>query len=172
MHLRDRQVIKTLLTVSPETILDIGCGIGRTMSKFKELGFEATGIDNSDLSIDICRKKGLKVFKMDAPSMEFSDNSFDVVFAEGLLEHFEDYEPFVREMIRVSKKYILLVQPNAHSILGKIVSIATEKLTKGNVKEIPYRMSDFIESFRKRGCKLLVQKPAAMNTFVVLLFQK
>ena len=137
--------------------------------KFKELGFEVTGIDNSQSGIAICEKKGFKVFRMDAASMKFGDNSFDVVFAEGLLEHFEDYEPFVREMIRVSKKYILLVQPNAHSILGKIVNIATEKLTKGNVKEIPYKMADFVKSFRKHGCKLLVQRPAALNTYVILL---
>ena len=142
------------------------------MSKFKELDFEVTGIDNSESSIAICKKQGLAVLKMDATSMGFSDNAFDVVFAEGLLEHFEDYEPFVKEMVRVSKKYILLVQPNSHSICGKILTVAIEKLIKNNVKEIPYKMEDYIKSFKKYNCKLILQKSAALYTFAVLLFQK
>ncbi|MEK7071887.1 MAG: class I SAM-dependent methyltransferase [Patescibacteria group bacterium] len=172
MYLIDRQAIKTLLDISPRTILDVGCGIGRTMSKFKELGFKVIGVDNSETSIDFCQKKGLEAILMDASNMNFQDNSFDVVFAEGLLEHFENYGPLVKEMIRVSKKHILLVQPNCHSLCGKILNIAIETLTKGNIKEIPYRMEEYIESFRKYGCKLILRRPALFNSFAILLFQK
>lgn len=172
MYLIDRQIIKTLLDISPKTILDVGCGIGRTMSKFKKFGFKAIGIDNSEASIDFCQKKGLDVILMDASKMNFPNNSFDVVFAEGLLEHFENYEPFAKEMIRVSKKHILLMQPNCHSLCGKILNIAIETLTKGNIKEIPYRMEEYIESFEKYGCKLILRRPALFNAFAMLLFQK
>lgn len=172
MYLLDRQTVKTLLDIVPRTILDIGCGVGRTMSKFKKFGFKTIGIDNSEASIDFCQKKGLDVILMDASKMNFPNNSFDVVFAEGLLEHFENYEPFVKEMIRVSKKHILLMQPNCHSLCGKILNIAIEKLTKGNIKEIPYRMEEYTESFEKYGCKLILRRPALFNAFAILLFQK
>ncbi len=172
----DRQVIKALLSISPESILDVGCGIGRSMSKFKSLGFKMIGIDNSRSSIEACQAKGFilgkDIFKMDAAKMDFSDASFDVVFSEGLLEHFENYDPFVKEMVRVSKKYILLIQPNSHSLAGKILNTATRILKKENPEELPYKMKDYINSFNNCNCKLIFQKPAFWNAFVVLLFQK
>jgi SAM-dependent methyltransferase len=172
MYLRDCVVIDMLKNISPEIILDVGCGIGRTMSKFKKYGFEVVGIDNSKKSVSFCGKKGLKVSEMDASSMDFADNSFDVVFAEGLLEHFENYNPLVKEMVRVSERYIILVQPNSHTFFGKILNVATELLTKGNVKELPYKMEDYIKSFKKLNCELISKKSAALNTFAVFLFQK
>lgn len=176
MNERDRPIAKMLSEISPKNILDIGCGIGRTILKFKKLGLETVGIDNSESSIALCERKGLKIgkeiIKMNADSLRFSNSSFDVVFAEGLLEHFENYEPFVKEMVRVSRKYVLLLQPNAHSVCGKILNLAIEKLTRGNVKEIPYQMEDYIKSFEKYGCKLVKSHPAFFNAFAVLLFQK
>jgi SAM-dependent methyltransferase len=41
-------------------VLDIGCGAGRFMLYLERKGFEVTGIDNSPLSISVCRKRGLK----------------------------------------------------------------------------------------------------------------
>jgi len=41
-------------------ILDIGCGAGRHSLYLQEKGFEVTGIDNSPLSIEVCRQRGLK----------------------------------------------------------------------------------------------------------------
>lgn len=177
MYLMDRGVIKVLLGISAKTILDVGCGVGRTMSKFKKLGFEVVGIDNSKTSIAICEKRGFKVgreiFETDITQNKFSDSSFDVVFSEGLLEHFKNYEPLIKEMVRVSKKYILLIQPNFHSICGKILNIVTYKiLKKENPEEIPYKMGDYIESFKKYNCKLVLQKRAVFGAFAVLLFQK
>jgi len=171
----DRQVLKVLLTISRGSILDIGCGIGRSLTKFRRLGFSVVGIDNSPSSIEACSKKGLKpgkdVFKMDASAIGFRDSSFDVVFSEGLLEHFENYDPFVREMVRVSGKYILLIQPNYHSLAGKTINLATRIIKKENPKEIPYRMEDYVESFKKYGCELVLQRSAFFDAFRVFLFK-
>jgi ubiquinone/menaquinone biosynthesis C-methylase UbiE len=172
MFYRDRQIIKVLKEIKPRVILDVGCGIGRTVNVFKKSGFNARGIDNSESSISFCKKNGLEADLMDASRINFTDNFFEAVFAEGLLEHFENYEPFVKEMTRVSKKYILLIQPNAHSVFGKLLNWGIEHFTKDNVKEIPYRMEDYAKTFEKYDCKLLSNKGAALNTFRVLLFEK
>jgi hypothetical protein len=45
-------------------VLDIGCGAGRFTLHLQRKGFEATGIDNSPLSISVCRERGLKNVKV------------------------------------------------------------------------------------------------------------
>ena len=41
-------------------ILDIGCGAGRHCLYLQGKGFDVTGIDNSPLSIEVCRQRGLQ----------------------------------------------------------------------------------------------------------------
>ncbi|MFC1946631.1 class I SAM-dependent methyltransferase [Chloroflexota bacterium] len=41
-------------------VLDIGCGAGRHCLYLQDKGLEVTGIDNSPLSIEVCRQRGLK----------------------------------------------------------------------------------------------------------------
>ncbi|PJA01602.1 hypothetical protein COX74_01905 [bacterium (Candidatus Gribaldobacteria) CG_4_10_14_0_2_um_filter_41_16] len=175
-YFMDRAVIITLVKISPKSILDIGCGIGRSMSKFKNIGFKVVGIDNSPSSIIACESKGFKVgediIKMDASHLDFNNGSFEVVFSEGLLEHFENYQPFVEEMVRVSNKFVLLIQPNFHSLAGKIINLATRILKRENPEELPYRMEYYINSFNKYGCKLELRKSVFFNAFTVLLFKK
>ena len=41
-------------------ILDIGCGAGRHCLYLQEKGFAVTGIDNSPLAIEVCKRRGVK----------------------------------------------------------------------------------------------------------------
>lgn len=41
-------------------VLDIGCGAGRHSLYLQGKGFDVTGIDNSPLAIEVCKKRGLK----------------------------------------------------------------------------------------------------------------
>ena len=41
-------------------VLDIGCGAGRVALHLQEKGHDVIGIDNSPLSIKVCKKRGLK----------------------------------------------------------------------------------------------------------------
>lgn len=41
-------------------VLDIGCGAGRHCLYLQEKGLEVTGIDNSPLSIEVCKQRGIK----------------------------------------------------------------------------------------------------------------
>ena len=41
-------------------VLDIGCGAGRHCLYLQEKGLEVTGIDNSPLTIEVCKNRGVK----------------------------------------------------------------------------------------------------------------
>lgn len=137
-------------------IIDIGCGSGKSLFYFRDFGFKnSIGIDISSNALKICDSLGFKinkdVFLMSGAKTKFKSNSFDLVFAEGLLEHFKDFMPIAREMARLSKRYILITQPDHFTLTGNMLNRIVSKLEKAHVKEYDYRMSDFIKAFESLG---------------------
>ncbi len=156
-------------------ILDLGCGTGRTIINFKSWGYDNTiGIDNSPASIQICSNRGLRprkdVFLMDGTQTAFQDKAFDLIFEEGVLEHFEDFSPFIKEMSRLSNRYILLLQPNHYSLMGKLIDIA-EHLCGHNVKEYSYRPKNFIKALEEKGFSFKLIKYTPFHEIFALLFE-
>ena len=45
-------------------VLDVGCGAGRVGLHLQDLGFSVLSIDNSPLSIEVCRMRGLRKVKL------------------------------------------------------------------------------------------------------------
>jgi len=141
-------------------ILDVGCGTGRTLIWFRQHDYKnPIGIDHSGASIAICEKKGLKrgkdVFQKDILSSKLETNSFDLVFSEGLLEHFKNFRPIVKEMCRISNRYVLLLQPNHFGIFKKLGDLYYKLFPNPNtVKEYTYAVKDFEKAFNEFGYKL------------------
>lgn len=157
------------------SIIDVGCGSGLTLKYFRSRGFDnSIGIDISSKALKRCQEKGFAlgrdIFRIDATSISYEDGSFDIVFSWGMLEHFEDYTPFVEEMIRVSRRVVILVQPNVHSLYGFLLFHLTNILGRG-VDEYPYHIEEFIESFESRNCKLMSRKATPFREFEVLVFE-
>lgn len=88
-------------------VLEIGCGLGIDSVKFAKAGAALTCVDLSNVSVrctqDLLRQLGLEaaVLQGDAQSLAFPDESFDVVYAYGILMHVEDEARAVREIHRV-----------------------------------------------------------------------
>ena len=95
------------------TILDVGCGGGRTIAKLAALGPEAKifGIDYSDDSVAIARKTNAKLIqtgRVDIGSgtvseLPFPENTFDVVTAVETHFFWPDLPNDLREVMRVLK---------------------------------------------------------------------
>ncbi len=156
-------------------ILDIGCGSGETLQTFQKLGFvNINGIDNSREALKLCIAKGFtlnrNIFRIDATKTPFENGRFELIFSWGLLEHFTDFSPFVREMARLSRRYILLVQPNPFSLYGKLLKFLAD-LFRHNVREHAYRIEDFIDAFNKVGFRLKILSKTPLREFMVLLFE-
>lgn len=107
-------------------ILDIGCGLGQTLSFLKKKGFNSLyGIDINDESISICKQNGLSVEKIN-DTREFAKQTsrkFDRIIMSHVLEHIRK-EDMIDTLIHI-KKYLLkeggtflLMVPNAQSYTG------------------------------------------------------
>ena len=88
-------------------ILDVGCGAGFLSNALGGQGFEVTGLDLSEDSLEVARKhdhtKKINYVQGDAAHLPFVENSFDAVTAMDFLEHVEDPARLVREVSRVLK---------------------------------------------------------------------
>lgn len=179
MDLTTRLVLRVLRKIkfSPDdSLLEIGCGSGRTLGLIKSWGYQrAVGIDYAPDSIKLCAKNNLKpgvdVLLMDAEQTGFSSGSFSLIFAEGVLEHFTDFAPIVREMCRVSSRYVLITQPNHYSPLGRLSHLLQEKL-RDNVKEYSYHWQEFRDSFALQGFQLILKKNTLLGDVWILLFRR
>lgn len=87
-------------------ILEGGCGKGQLVYAFKELGYDAYGIDYAKRTVDKTNKlfPELKISFGDVRKTEFPDNFFDGYWSIGVIEHFfEGYASVIREMERIIK---------------------------------------------------------------------
>ena len=82
------------------TILDFGCGDGKTVNEYRSLGFNAFGVDivldeENDFLRPINTKGNYRI--------PFDDETFDFVFSEQVLEHAQNYRQALSEIHRVLK---------------------------------------------------------------------
>ena len=101
------------------SVLDIGCGTGHFSRMFAEGGCRVTGIDTDLAALDFAEKQGggVKYVSGSAAELPFPPKSFDYCTAVTSLCFVENPASAVSEMLRVSRKVVLLGLLNRHSLL-------------------------------------------------------
>lgn len=89
-------------------VLDLGCGSGKDVDVFNQLGFDSIGVDASKGMLREAKRihPKIKLFLMDIRSLEFSDNYFNGVWSWSVLTHLKDNDKLtsLKEAHRVLKK--------------------------------------------------------------------
>jgi ubiquinone/menaquinone biosynthesis C-methylase UbiE len=118
-----REILQTMRDLKAASLLDVCCGTGRAIRAALDNGYIATGIDASPSLIEIgCRELSIpkECFIVgDATNLPFQDNSFDVSCILGALHHTAQPRRIVTEMVRVTKKAII-VSDQANNLSGGI----------------------------------------------------
>ena len=127
--------------VAGKRVMEVGAGSGRDSVQLAKAGAIAVILDYSMPSIETARRvaerEGARAHfvRADALRLPFRDGTFDVVFHQGLLEHFRDPHPLLRENVRVLAPGALLlvdVPQRFHLYtVGKHVLIALGKWFAG-----------------------------------------
>ncbi len=99
-------------------VLDVGCGTGRWLRRYKQLNFCAVGLDATQ---DMLRRalaggSGLAVVAAQAQRLPFPDSAFDLVSDVTVVQHIASLEQDVvlQEMVRVLK-------PGGHLLLIELI---------------------------------------------------
>jgi len=129
------------------SILDVGCGDGYLLTKLQDKSY-TKALFASDLSFSRIKKTRANARKgaflqSSVTAMAFKDNSFDVVTCSELLEHVSDWESALSELIRISKKNIIITVPNEQKLVAvKCVKCGTENYLSGHINS--FSENDFL----------------------------
>ncbi len=100
----------------PDSILDVGAGEGFTLEMFREnkIGKKNEGIEYMDDALQLAKKlhPQVKIKKGNIYELPYKANFFDLVVCNEVLEHLEEPKKALKELKRVSKKYLILSVPN------------------------------------------------------------
>ncbi|MAG08628.1 hypothetical protein CMO89_04090 [Candidatus Woesearchaeota archaeon] len=119
-HVIDKiNFIKDNLKLTPkDKVLEVGAGSGYfSFYLEKHCNLLATDVNKGILSLNPAKHKQVS----DGNNLNFKDNSFDVVMAFDILHHVDNPEIIIKEMKRVSRKYLVFAEPNADCISQKMI---------------------------------------------------
>lgn len=148
-------------------ILDIGCGTGNSTAELAARGFEAIGADGCERFVEHARTNFAQVrfILADASGLPFDDNAFDSVASYNALEHFDQIEPPLREMIRVVSPGGLIAI-NCPNLLSPMIAVAALK-NGGKTFEGKKNLASVAYVFF-RNCYWLMKKKISNGYFFMM----
>ena len=147
-------------------LLEIGCGMGTDLLQFARGGARVTGTDLTPRSIEISRQH-LTIYGesgdfaiADCETLPFTNESFDVVYSNGVLHHTPDTAGAVREIHRVLRPggqvRVMLYHRRSFAYWGEVIlrhGLLKGEFLRGNSPaEI---MSKYVEFNEGGGCPLV-----------------
>jgi SAM-dependent methyltransferase len=143
--------------------LDCGSGSGILAAVYARLGFTAVGLDVSfrgaALGAELARRWGLGncLFVVgDAAQLPFRAGAFDLVAANGLLEHLYDIERFAAQAARVLRPGGRLIAHDVNRFLNPVLTRLRPSLDPGRLRLfIPPLAALLIPSRRARLARTL-----------------
>jgi SAM-dependent methyltransferase len=129
-------------------ILDVGCGNGIFTARFAGTRASVVGLDSS---FHLLRQNPHpRLIRGDATKLPFDDDTFDLVFEANVLHHVPDREQVLREMNRVSRRYVVLLEPNRYNPL-MLAFFLVVRAERGALKSCVRRLENEI-----RRCDLQI----------------
>src|SRR5215216_7301322 len=155
-------------------LLEIGCGMGTDLLQFARGGARCTGIDLTPRSVEITRHR-FKLYGADGDFMisdgerlPFRDESFDVVYSNGVLHHTPDTAGAIREAHRVLRPggtaKVMLYHRHSLNFWFEIVLrrgvLGAEFLRGRSAEEIMSRVIEFSDHDARPLVKVYSRKQA------------
>ena len=101
---------------SVQTGVDLGCGTGSFTRRFFTPAIKAFGVDISIQAVERAQSKKDEIvyFVSDISALGIKSNSVDLVVFSGVLHHFPDPAPVLKEAYRILRKGGLLLSYDPH----------------------------------------------------------
>jgi ubiquinone/menaquinone biosynthesis C-methylase UbiE len=101
------------------SVLDVGFGLGYGLNILAIKAKSVSGVDVDARAYQYCRdtivNRNPRLVYLDVYDgyvLPFPDDAFDVVTCVDVIEHVEDYNRFIKELLRVTKRGVFFSTPN------------------------------------------------------------
>lgn len=135
-HIHKEWILEELKKLKPSTVLDVGCGSGLGVWHYtKELpDIEFTCIDSDDSVLTLNQHfagRNVEFHRGDISKLPYTDETFDLVLCDSVFNCLTEEQAEIagKEVLRVSKRYILLLEH--HSLIKEGRSNDFTKLFPG-----------------------------------------
>ena len=174
IHTESRRPLHKLLasqlpTSRPARFLEVGCGTALdscVLSRIRPHA-EAVALDLSKQAAAIaCRNAAqlgfpLRVLAADLTALPFPAGTFDLVFSQGVLEHFENPEPAMAEQVRVLRAGGTLVVDVPQKF--NVYTLRKRRAMRGNRWPWGWETEYSVGQLRALGCRLGLFPVAAIG---------
>lgn len=135
------------------SVLDVGCGAGEYCNFFFEQGLNVKGVDYSRKTVEVAKKSFPKVdfFVEDGYNLSFKDESFDLIVSIGALQCLYDHEKFLSELMRVSKRFVIVSTLYRDKRSPDPYKVLERQLENDSWPTREYHPSELIDLFKKNG---------------------
>lgn len=175
MHGFFSSIASILSEIEFEHVLEAGCGEGH-VSDFLYRTRPGIQVDAFDIS-----EKVIEQAKKEYPAIHFStgsiydikcpDNSYDLVVASEVLEHLEEPQKAIKELLRVSKRYVLATVPREP--IWRMLNVCRGKYLKefgntpGHIQH--WSTQEFLKKWKKYGGRGVIGSRTPLPWTVVLV---
>ncbi|OGG29530.1 hypothetical protein A2971_02495 [Candidatus Gottesmanbacteria bacterium RIFCSPLOWO2_01_FULL_46_21] len=134
----------------PQSLLDIGCGVGIFLQKVKEAGWNGVGVDISKTAVGYATSHGLNVQLGKIEDLEFKPKSFDVITLFQTIEHLEGPLNTLSKLYSLLRKggLLILTTPSEESLMARVLG----KLWFG------YRNTEHLYFYNKQSLATMQKK--------------
>lgn len=173
------QIMKRFPLGVGKVVLEAGCGTGKLgMNLSNRTGCTIFLVDNDREALTRAHKllfacNGLFGFAMrvvfertDILHLPYGSDLFDLVFNEGVLEHFRDPRVLLNEMIRVSRDAICCIVPNAKN--PKQVALALSQTEQ--YKDRPHHWASYEKPMSQEELETLFKEVGLKQIESTLVF--
>ncbi len=108
------------VTPAPESVLEVGCNIGRNLLALRHFVPEVHGVEPNPAACHTAKDHpelaNARITESDGFTLPYDDSSIDLVFTSGVLIHVapDDLSRMVDEIMRVSRRYVLCIEYFSH----------------------------------------------------------
>ncbi len=167
---------------SPQSrFLEIGCGTASLLCDLAPHFREVVGLDISERALGMAQERAqqlgtsnISLVKADCFHLPFSDDSFDMVWSQGLHEHFDNYIDILREEYRVCKPggYVIAGVPYRYSyptLWYKLSRLPGCSRLWPWTEQVFFRMNDILAVARQISptAEAYVMSPYALGILIV-----
>ncbi len=120
--------------------LDVGCGTGRAALVLARLGASVTALDSSPEMLRVATSNAkvvgahIEFLRGDANSLDFPDQSFDLVISLRMLMHTPDWQRCLGEMCRITRHRLVIDFPPAMSV--SLLQVFSRRLARLTGKKV------------------------------------